>query len=113
MRLSMIPPITSAGWLVLLLLIAAAILSIVRVIGWEYRNAVTWHNLRVEVHRLRRERLLALMEEQGEFAQQSPDLVADAMKHAGSPPPGAATGPIGSIGPEDAAPAQSVTAAAA
>ena len=44
------------------LVIATAIFGCLRVIGYEYYNAVLWHNLRIEVHRLRNEQQQRLQE---------------------------------------------------
>lgn len=39
--------------LAIIAVIVITILSCLRVIGHEYYNAVLWHNLKIEVHRLR------------------------------------------------------------
>ncbi len=41
------------AWILIGLVIAGTMLAILRVTGFAYYNSVVWHNLRVEVHRLR------------------------------------------------------------
>jgi len=61
-----LPPLGLAGFLLIGLVAAGAVAGIARVTVGEYARGVRWHDLRVRCHRIRRERLLMLLELQAE-----------------------------------------------
>ena len=49
------PTFESIIWLLVALIIVGFALGALRVVGYEYYNAVMWHNLRVKVQHLRQD----------------------------------------------------------
>ncbi|MCP3905906.1 MAG: hypothetical protein GY715_19960 [Planctomycetes bacterium] len=61
-------------WVLIALVIAWFALGYLRVIGYEYHNAVLWHNLRVQVQNLRHDQNRRLKRiELNESGPQAPD----------------------------------------
>lgn len=74
-------------WLLIVAVMAIAVISCLRVIGFSYYNAVCWHNLKVEVHRLRAEQEDQLREVQGLGPLPSEPSEADAPAPLPGPTP--------------------------
>jgi len=45
--------LSTETWIAIGAIIAAVILASLRVVGYDYYNAVLWHNLRIQVQRMR------------------------------------------------------------
>lgn len=61
-----IPPLSPLGLTCLLVLILTSVLAIASTCLGEYFRHVRWHDLRVRCHRMRRERLMAVLEHQAQ-----------------------------------------------
>jgi len=59
-----IPPISSLGLTGLLVMIAVSLILIARLCLGEYDRHVRWHDLRVRCQRMRRDRLMAMLDHQ-------------------------------------------------
>lgn len=118
-----IPPIGTLGTLMIGLIILASLLAVALVPAQEYACSVRWHDLRVRCQRLRRNRLLTLLE-RGDLEDATPSTMDSAAIEAATGQsdgqsdgqtdgqtddegdPGSAPGIAGRIGGSGAAPAQ-------
>jgi hypothetical protein len=74
-----LPPIGLPGLVLVALIVAATLAGMARVAIVEFARGVHWHDLRVRCHRMRRERLMMLMElqsEQDELHQRAAGIAA-------------------------------------